>query len=286
MKKIRSRLFGIVAVVLSLGACAAPPMLTVPIVTPAPSYSVGPNPLVEKSFDHTSRPLDDKNSVVYLQSFGGGGTALGLLGPFGVAANISMIKNNTDADVALLKGKISLDPQAIFAEIFREYPALINGTDKNKSVRLTPLVNVVKQENEQLLFGCSILVDYTSTGTSWVGRYMYQIPLEYSKTDVAKGLSSDQNKMLIDQVKKGFRALARLYLDDVNGGLPSKRDIKFKSKFVSPRFAFELVGQELRSDGKRVEIRSVGAVYSLLKDMTQITNQYSEQKQDNQTVRQ
>lgn len=271
MKTIYSRLFGII-VLLSLGACVAPQMLAVPAITPPASHSVGTHPLVEKNFNHMLRALDDKNSILYLQSFGGGGVGLGLLGPFGVAANISMIEKNTDADVALLKGKIPLDPQAIFSEISGEYPTLTSGATLHKSVRITPLIDVIRQENEQLLFGCSILVDYTPIGTNWVGKYVYQFSLEYSKNDIAQGLSPDQHRALSDQAKTGFRMLANLYLDDMSGKLPSRRDLKFKSTFISPRFGIEMAGQEVSNDGERITIRSVGAVYSFPKSLVHVSN--------------
>lgn len=263
------KLLGLLAA-LNLAACASPQMMAVPTDAKSPTHAIGPSPVVEQGFNHTVKPLDDKNSVIYLQSFGGGGVGLGLLGPLGVAANIKMIEANTDADLVLLKGKITVDPQSVFSTISQEFPALSLVANQDKAVRLTPLLNVVKLEDEQLLFGCTLVVDYTPTGTSWVGRYVYQIPLRLAKSDVANGLKPDQQREMDEAAKAGFRALARMYVDDMNGKLPSKRDLRFKSSFVMPRFSFEMIGQEIASDDARIGIRSIGVVYSLPKEMTQI----------------
>lgn len=272
MKITLARLFVLTSFML-LNACAtAPQMQIAPSVSPLPAHSVGPNPEVEGGFNHTSRPLDDKNSIIYAQNFGGGGVALGLLGPFGVAANIALIAQATETDVGLLKGKIPLDPQVIFSEVLSEQPRLNTKTPTDKAVRLSALLNVVKQQDEKLFFGCTVLVDYRPTGTNWHGRYVYQLPLEYTKAEVAQGLSTDQRNTLTSQVREGFRTLVKLYLDDTGGALVSKRDIKFKSTFVLPRFDFELTGQELPSEDQRINIRSVGAVYSLPKNYVQIVN--------------
>jgi hypothetical protein len=244
------------------------PELTNPLV-----HSVGTNPLVEKSYGHTLRPLDDNNSILYYQNFGGGGVALGLLGPFGVAANMAMIEKNTDSDVALLKGKLELNPQAIFSEIASEYPSLsLSNAPQTTAVRITPLLNVVKQEDEQLLFGCSILVDFTATGTSWVGKYVYQLPLKYTKAEVAHGLSVAQRTALVDQAGIGFRAIAKLYLDDRDKKLIAKRELRYKSTFVEPRFDFEYLGQELPSQGQRINVRTLNTVYSFPSGYAQILN--------------
>src|SRR5438067_504639 len=262
------------AAAILLAGCAAPQLQPVPAMTAAPSYSIGPNPLVEKTFDHMRRPLDEGNSVIYLQSFGGGGVALGaLLGPLGVAANMSMIGNNTDADVALLKGKIPLDPRTLFSEVAAEQPALAPASGAGKSVRLTPLLDVVKQESDELWFGCSLLVDYSATGTNWVGKYVYQLPLSYPKADVVRGLSEQQLKDLADQARNGFRALAQLYLDDAAGKLASEREVKFRSAFIWPRFNFELTGKDLPSGAERKNIRIPGTIYSLPRDLVQLAGE-------------
>jgi hypothetical protein len=272
MKAVFSRMLALVPVFLISACASAPQMLTVPVSSSPLSYTVGPNPIVEKSLNHMTKALDDKNTVIYQQMFGGGGVGLGLLGPFGVAANIAMIGNKTDADVAVLRGKIQVDPQAVFSEISADYPALAAGADSAKAVRISPLFNVVRQKDDKLQFGCSILVDYTATGTQWTGKYVYQFPVEYTLEHVSQGLSAEEQHVLADQAKTGFRALTKLYLDDANGKLVAKRDFLFKSSFLAPRFDFQLTGQELPAEDGQVNIRSVGAVYSLPKNQVTIVN--------------
>lgn len=255
-----------------VAGCATPPPDNVPATPTPPSYSIGPNPLVVKEFGYATRALDDKNSIVYLQTFGGGGAAVGvLLGPLGVAANMSMIGKVTDDDVLMLKGRITVDPVAVFGDIAREYPAFASPSAATNSVLLTPLLNVVKQENEDLLFGCTLLVDYSAVGATWVGRYAYQLPVRYAKAAVAQGLSAEQQALLAEELRAGFRVLARLYLDDAAGRLPRGGEVKFRSTFVQPRLDFEITGKQLPGEPDRLNVSiGYGRIYSLPRDPSQV----------------
>lgn len=71
----------------------------------------------EASANHMMRPLNDTNTILYEQSFGGGGVGLGvLLGPLGVAANIAAIEGRTEKEAALLHDKVGINPQELLKQ--------------------------------------------------------------------------------------------------------------------------------------------------------------------------
>jgi hypothetical protein len=76
-------------------------------------------------------------NILYFQNYGGGGAGLGLLlGPIGVAANMSMIESNTKQEQ--LRDKIAIDPPAVFsaaAGAGRNYRSLIGKC--RRAARLT-----------------------------------------------------------------------------------------------------------------------------------------------------
>jgi len=251
-------------------ACATPQYQQVPKVDYAVSHELGKSELLQAT-DHMTRLLDDRQSILYFQNFGGGGAAVGvMLGPFGVAANMKMIESVTDEDAAMLKGKIIIDPVEIF---FRQSGALAilnQGAATGKAAIVSPYLYVSKTEDEQLLVGCALLVDYRPTGTEWRGKYMYQLPLKYAKAEVAKGLSEEQRATLVREVTAGFQSLAKLYVADRKGELGAGTEVKFKSDFVSPRFNFDLIGLQLPAMEGRFNVRTFAGMYSLPKGWAQV----------------
>ena len=117
-KAVRRRTFwlGALLAVASLVGCGTPPTYKLrPVTGQSPgTFSLAHSKVVEDE-RHGTRHLDAAKSIVYSQNFGGGGAALGLLlGPLGVAANISMIDSNTEADAVRLRGKLTLAPRELF----------------------------------------------------------------------------------------------------------------------------------------------------------------------------
>jgi hypothetical protein len=249
------------AALLALAAapgCVAPALQPAPKLDAAPTYAVQPDPLGDQRFTHTLQPLDDAKTVLYLQSFGGGGAGVGLLlGPLGVAANAKAIGANTDADVKLLAGKLPLRPADTYQDVLRELPELAAAAPGAGAVRLTPEVLIVRAKDEVLLFGCTLGVDYTGVGTKWSRTYVYQTGISIPKAQVAQGLAPEQLQALQAELRTGFQTLTALYLDDLHGKAEPVRSVKFKSVYMSPRFTFELVGQELPGPADRRVVRLV-----------------------------
>jgi hypothetical protein len=258
----RNHLF---AFMLAASACAAPHYMSVPKQEGIVGHVIAPDPYTKAHFSNTLKPLNDENNVLYRQEFGGGGAALGvLLGPIGVAANAAAIGSATSADVELLKGKLPLDPTALYRDVAKDFPELAepNIDVKSVAVRVSPKVLIVKAEGEVLLLGCTLTVDYRPAGLKWVGHYVYQTTLKYAKAEVAQNLTSDQIKRANAELRAGFQALTALYFDDLHGKLPLGHDVRFKSAYLSPRNLFELHGQQLPGTADRAVIRGTSATYS------------------------
>ncbi len=252
--------------VLLASGCVAPQVSRpVPKLDTAPAYAVLPPPVPdEKRFNHMLQPLDDAKLVVYNNNFGGGGAAVGVLfGPLGVAANIKAIKNATTADVALLHGKLPVQPIALFQDVVQATPDLAPAAGGAPAVRLIPEVLVVKTKGELLRFGCTLWVDFTPVGTSWGRTYVFQTAFAAPKEQVAQGLAPEQLQQLEQELRAGYAALAAAYLDDLHGKAEPLRDVTFKSEYVTPRIVLDLLGKELPGPADRLVVRTARVTYSL-----------------------
>lgn len=271
MKKILHGCLAILASLVFIGCGGKPQFLKVPTVQQTPTdFQIGRSALLDAT-NHTVGFLDENKNVLYYQTFGGGGVTLGLLlGPLGVAANISAIESQTKEDLAALNGKFALDPVALFAQSHADTGLNIREGNSPTLAEITPYFYVTKGENEVLLMASSILVDYNKLGFNWVGKYMTQLPLTFTKQKVAEGLSAEELQELKVAIVNGYKESIKLYQLDKSDQLPSLKSVTFTSEFASPRFNFEMLGESIESDEKQTNIRTVGAVYSFPKEMVKI----------------
>ena len=252
--------------ILSIWGCATPSFQSVPQgLQNKTDVSLVRSELLDQT-NGTLMHLNDNKDVLYQQNFGGGGAAVGiLLGPIGVAANAVAIESNTKRDVELLFGKTSIDPNKVFREIVLDAGFIIQDSG-SASASFSPYILVSKGENEVLYFASALLVEENSASKKrWVGRYMYQIPQNMRKEDLADGLTDEERQDIRNSLKMGFVKLLSVYRKDSQGLLPAKSEITFKSEFVSPRFNFDLLGELVDDDPDKVSIRSTGALFVLPK---------------------
>lgn len=221
--------------------------------------------------DHMVMHLNENKDIVYQQNFGGGGAAAGvLLGPLGVAANISAIKSNTNEDVARLKGKIGINPDQLFIDVVqaRSEGFVVDGGN----TLISPYVYLSKFQDEQLHLGSAFIVESADgTGGVWQGRYFYQTDLVLTLSELEDGLSSEELVKMNQALSEGYSALIALYEQDRRQELAALKTVRFKSDFVSPRFMLEFGGEQLVSTSDRFNVRAVNAVYSLPADGVEIT---------------
>jgi len=261
-----------VLVFVSLIGCGGKPQfLAVPSHQKVPEpaeFQLGRSPLLDIT-NHTTGHLDDNKNIYYYQTFGGGGVAVGLLlGPFGAAANASAIESQTEEDLLALNGKLAVDP----VELFQASSSSITlRQDKSPTIaEISPYLYVTNVDEENLNFASTIIVDYNNLGINWAGKYMTQLDISLSKQEVVDGLTDEKLALLKSEMIKGFEQSLALYQKDKQHQLPGKNEVLFKSQFASPRFEFELMGEQVESSEERVNIRSFGVVYSLPKNSVEL----------------
>lgn len=208
--------------------------------------------------------LNDQQDIIYVQNFGGGGVAVGvLLGPLGVLANVAAIQSETNADVELLHGKIAFDPQSALRAVAPNYGIEL-AHDSPHAVNLTPYVQVVRDDQKQLLFGTGLIITTTlNDGRPYSARYFSQTELSFSKQQVADGLDDAQQQQLQQVLQDSIAYTVELYLSDRKGEFSSTEIVRFESEFISPRIMFTQQGHLLRNDSQRLIVRSFDHVLSL-----------------------
>ena len=158
-KVVVSRL-SIAAIVSTVAACGGVPNYQViPKINKPVSHKIGNETRIPHP-NHMTRYLDNDQTIVYTQNFGGGGVGVGLLGPFGVAANMSMIEENTKADALKLKGKISVDVNAIYKSILNDNKGLSQDSGSDAAATITPVIDVVKVSDDKVGISTGLTVDY------------------------------------------------------------------------------------------------------------------------------
>ncbi|MCT8174565.1 hypothetical protein [Variovorax sp. CY25R-8] len=273
-KAVRRRTFwlGALLAVASLAGCGTPPTYKLrPVTGQSPgTFSLAHSKAVEDE-RHGTRHLDAAKSIVYSQNFGGGGAALGLLlGPLGVAANISMIDSNTEADAVRLRGKLTLAPRELFlAAATQQGLEVVDDAATGVPGRTlaTPYLFVSKTDNDRLLTAAAVRLEYGQGADQWSGVYMYQLPSSYQLGDLAR-LTPEMQARLGTEAAQGFSALAAFIAKEApqqegqaKGG--TEKDFSYKSDLLTPRIEIEMNGRFIARSGDLIWFRSFGGVYAV-----------------------
>lgn len=257
--------------IILLSGCAGPPTYVQPFPSSAKNkdFAIARSSLLDYT-DHRVRHIDTDKNVVYSQDFGGGGAALALLiGPLGAVANVKMIEANTDRDVALLKGKIPVDPVEVFRKTAKKEKFRLLESAEGNAIRISPWIFLVKTQEDHISLAAALMVENDLSRVEWTGQYLYQLPLGYSVAELAnptKSVAADIESTLAT----GYVELLKMLETERAGAALSEKDIAFKSTFVNPRYNFELLGRLVSETSDRVCIRTYNAVYSLPKSTVTI----------------
>ena len=273
-KAVRRRTFwlGALLAVASLAGCGTPPTYKLrPVTGQSPgTFSLAHSKAVEDE-RHGTRHLDAAKSIVYSQNFGGGGAALGLLlGPLGVAANISMIDSNTEADAVRLRGKLTLAPRELFlAAATQQGLEVVDDAATGVPGRTlaTPYLFVSKTDNDRLLTAAAVRLEYGQGADQWSGVYMYQLPSSYQLDDLAR-LTPEMQARLGTEAAQGFSALAAFIAKEApqqdgqaKGG--TEKAFSYQSDLLTPRIEIEMNGRFIARSGDLIWFRSFGGVYAV-----------------------
>jgi len=263
MRAMRLILLALAATLLA--GCAATPLPNARTRAPSDTHGLAMADAVKQT-NHTVQHLSDDKSIVYTQNFGGGGVALGLLGPFGVAANISMIESVTKADVAKLSGKVKIDPAALFRDAVPAEQLVLQPAGVAAIVRLTPYLLIVKVDETTLSPAAGLFVEAPgSDGKPWTTRYAFQLPGKHS-IDTLASLDDKQLASLREDLRTAYKELTAFYLRDTQELSAREGKIVFKSAFVNPRFDFEMAGSLVEQPGAMTWLRTYNGVFALQKD--------------------
>ncbi|WGO97154.1 hypothetical protein QFX18_14005 [Saccharophagus degradans] len=249
-----------------LGACASLPQQHIPELGASKAASLTRVAALDQT-NHMVQHLDSSGNIVYIQSFGGGGVGLGLMGPLGVAANVKMIESKTNGEVAQLKGKINLKPVAEFSAAAQRAGIALH--NPNALVQLSPYLHVVKTTEDSIGIGCGVYIERADKVDRFPVRYIVQLPLSYSLDELAS-LSASQQLALQESVAKGFDSILAVLAHEPAAQLEQEPKITVLSSFASPRFEYKMAGQLIREDSDIIWIRTVTGVMGLLKEETEI----------------
>jgi hypothetical protein len=220
---------------------------------------------------HTVVFLDDARRTRFVQNFGGGGAAVGVMfGPFGVAANAAAIKSTTKEDSALLRGKLGVD-------VLREFEAaaLAAGFGADAMAEAAPLAapyfEIVRIDDQRFALGVALVVELGAQRGNWRGVYNLQLDTLLMRADIAAPLDQARSAALAAELRQGYAGVIALARADANGSLPSGGDeVSFRSSYLTPRFEFELPALRLEARDGRVLLRTSNAVVSLPLDQVEI----------------
>lgn len=257
-------LYLVVAMALTLTGCNSSPVLqsSQPFAGTEHSYSLSRSPLLDQT-NSSMAHLDSDKNIVYSQLFGGGGVGLGLLlGPLGVAANVAMINAQTESDTALLKDKLHIKPLQNFLSSAQGKALKLVDNPGSTGAKISPYLYVSRADGEQMLLAAALLIEQGEGKSQWTGKYMYQLPKKYAKSELAT-LDEAQQQQLDSDLTAGFDVL----LDYITHEQPpaAERSITFKSAFLNPRFDFDMTGALISQNDELTWVRTYSGVYALRK---------------------
>lgn len=221
-------------------------------------YGLARSEVVAKT-DHMTQSLDEGKSLVYFQNQGGGGVALGLLGPLGVAANVKMIEGVTTGDVEKLKGRIKLDPQMALQQAAMDQNFVVQAAAMAGDIKVSPFVLISKTHETTLHVSSVLLFEGMDGQNKWTRRYQYQLPGAYTLDELST-LSQDRMSGLQTASVNAYASLLKHVAAERDEAIAQERKITFKSAYMSPRFEFDMAGSLVGVKEGRVWVRTVGGV--------------------------
>lgn len=210
--------------------------------------------------NHISQPLSSDQSVMYFQNQGGGGVAVGLLlGPLGVVANQKMIEGVTLADVAKLKEKIAVKPQAALLQAASSTKFKVADAAAAGDVKLMPYLLVSKTDESTMHLSSMIRIEAGEGAGKWQRLYQYQLPGKYTLDGLAA-----PSEQVVQQIQsasvEAYAALLNHIENEADAAIATEKKIAFKSAYLMPRFDMEMPGSLIKEANGRTWIRTLSGV--------------------------
>jgi hypothetical protein len=249
-----------------LAGCASPPVLQAakPERPTTVQYSVAQSQQLKQT-NHLTQHVNAEKNIVYFQNQGGGGVGLGLLlGPLGVAANMSMIESVTKADAAQIQDKIHVNPEAVFQQAAQATGFSLSAPGSASDAQITPYLFITKTDDASLHLASCVIVESKAGEKSWTGRYLYQLPSQHSLASLA-AMDTSKTDSLRAEAVEGFGKLLQHISAETAASTVKEPKITFKSGFLTPRFVFEQAGSLINVQDNMVWVRGVSGVYAVQK---------------------
>lgn len=258
MQKIK--LLGALLFAAILSGCASAPVFqtSVPKTTNLSGFELGRSPILDVT-NHIIQHANSGKDILYSQNFGGGGVALGLLGPLGVAANIGMINTNTTKDVEQIKNKITLSPKNIFSQVASK--ELTEGGSGGKiKPQISPYLYLIKIDDEKILMASGLIIEQSEE--KWTGKYLYQLAQTTTLQELAK-LDDAGTKRLEAAVADGYEKILKQIKTEHAQTSQTGKQIHFKSSFFTPRIEIESIGMLIAKNDQVTWVRTNSGVFAV-----------------------
>ncbi len=251
-----AKVIGSLAVLLLVAGCVTPPPAQppLPMSKPGASFYLGRVKALDVT-DHMTQHVDGSRNILYFQNFGGGGAGLGLLlGPLGVAANMSMIESNTKQEVEQLRDKIAIDPPAVFLAAARRAGTVAQASATADAPPASPYLYIAKTDPETLVMAAGLVVESADAAAPWTRKYMLQLPGTYTLASLA-ALDPQASSRIARELEDAYVAVLRLLPTESAEAIEKEPSVRFKSPFITPRFEFELLAKLVAADADVVWVR-------------------------------
>lgn len=221
-----------------LAAClAALPPMVIAQATVADQDSSGPvrqsvvinvHRTDDDSVVRGARRLATREPIYYLQSSGGSAMLALLIGPLGAVANRSNIDAITKGEAQVIERALAISPSITFAASLASFSW---STDRaaSKITSVSPFVLVYRNKDDRLFVRCGI----DAYAEKWIGRYTSHLSFAKTFTEISGGVSADDLRSLTSEMERAFDQALHLLDDDVNGRLPSPKDVLVRSPQVT-----------------------------------------------------
>ncbi|WP_157355022.1 hypothetical protein [Methylotenera sp. 1P/1] len=246
-----------------IGCASAPPMQKATLINSNQENKlVYAKPDLNTQLNHLQKGINEDNTLLYFQNQGGGGLALGLMGPFGVLANMKMIEANTNKDLAQLRGKLMPNPHVAFQQAADSLQMVIENKPSPQDIRVTPVILISKTDPSTFHISAITFFEGGSDKDKWTHRYQYQLPDQYTLEQLVN-LTTAQISDIQTQSAAGFTAILRQVNEETDVNIAKEKKIIFESAYFSPRWTYEMLGSLAGEKDGRIWVRTFGGLTAI-----------------------
>ena len=261
---IRSVFF--IVCLITLSACSA-----VKIQEPLPDDGTGYQVGYAEVLGRTSNIIQHVNTsgtILYQQTKGGGGVAVGLLaGPIGTAANAALINKQTKKDVAIIKDKLSVDPITLFTEAAQASGVPLNVPLARLS--LSPYMRFAKSKDNSISLVSGVFVEDTQSKRRLPNSYELQVPQRFSLQEIAM-LDEQEQAKLADRLKTSYASILNRIVSDRQADLDSEEKFEFRTNALQFNESFKFSSKLIERTDDITWVRLPSGVLGIFNEFVKV----------------